>query len=585
MAESPLEVDFEQYDLLIMLGEKLLSGNSEIQTYQLTGLIEDIVGKGNEFKKLRSRLLAWLESSQEEKDLFHFPPDIRVLPGARVLEHAKALKIGFEPTLRETRSKKINTLSMDEKIDEGGESGLDKQAGETQGKRKPETNGQDKEKVGNRKRQKKIGAKEAPAPGTKYNSSMKVVNGQICGQLAQFPLEESDVAFTNDVVFGTSHIFSHTIANWRVINEDGEDVNILPSTPLSAKSKLYLLGVCGALNVETESGQRLALGWWLPDPDPEKRKWKASVEILWLRIRLTGFRPTALNFREENVTLMVAYGEKAQYILQSPHPEYAFRWEVCSEKFSEFDHFVDGDLTGARPSWFEDQWWTDVTKEHKEWVAKDSTVLRFQPASIPQVDRQVIKAEVNLAVAQGALERHEGLNAKDHRAIQALESSRPTHRRRTIGEQNISNKIKAIQACVDHRANDVREAESVVSLWRQKLDQAQKSKRKQRAKLAPLLNKVTESNESKAGKKFEQGKQGKQGKWDEQGKQDESTPIPPKSCDRLAVWSSESPSSPQQQQSHAGNLAWTSSEFNPRIFGGQLVLSQANPSKANFPSV
>jgi hypothetical protein len=47
---------------------------------------------------------------------------------------------------------------------------------------------------------------------------------------------------------------------------------------------VFLIACCGSLNVQTESGQRLLAGWWNPDPDPEEEAYKASIEVLWVKI-------------------------------------------------------------------------------------------------------------------------------------------------------------------------------------------------------------------------------------------------------------------------------------------------------------
>jgi hypothetical protein len=135
-------------------------------------------------------------------------------------------------------------------------------------------------------------------------------------------------------------------------------------------------------------------------------------------------------------------------VLQTPDPSYAPRWAHCFTNFAHAQEWVDVNLNGPCPSWFDAKWWEEVQDERKRWLELGEAL------DPPQI--KVIRRENDLLKAQGFLAYHEAKYRALHRKIEQYEGlirsnqfSKKTGRRggrRTIAERNHQKDIKKLDA-------------------------------------------------------------------------------------------------------------------------------------------
>jgi hypothetical protein len=135
-------------------------------------------------------------------------------------------------------------------------------------------------------------------------------------------------------------------------------------------------------------------------------------------------------------------------MLQMPVPSYVPCWAHCFTNFAHAQEWVDVNLNGPHPSWFDNKWWEEVQDECKPWLVLGEA---FDP---PQI--KVIRRENDLLRVQWFLVYHEAKCCALHQKIKQYEGliqSNQFHkktghqgRQHTIAKQNHQKDIKKLDA-------------------------------------------------------------------------------------------------------------------------------------------
>ncbi|KAG8691810.1 hypothetical protein FRC11_009008 [Ceratobasidium sp. 423] len=306
---------------------------------------------------------------------------------------------------------------------------------------------------------------EGEVPGTTYNKAIEVIGGNRIGASEAYPQEEEKVQFSGDKVFPGIKLYLRTATNWRVVDEKGNDSVIMTSGNVG----LFLIAACGALDGYSESSQRLAAGWWMPDPNPEERKWKAAVEIIWVRIPLVVIKVTPMMFRGVEMNMLVATSKRAMYVLQSPHDDYYGRWSVCVNQYGDHDPFTDQNLEGEKPDYIDQPNWDDLVRDHRAFKTMYPGMLDQQPPVVEEYDRQVYAAELSLQYALLQLRQVTHLDDQDREKIAQLERHGTRDPKLWRQQQERIKKVEELEKKIESRNITREEAQNRVNIQRANL--------------------------------------------------------------------------------------------------------------------
>ncbi|KAG8682904.1 hypothetical protein FRC11_014198, partial [Ceratobasidium sp. 423] len=259
-----------------------------------------------------------------------------------------------------------------------------------------------KKQVAAKKRDKEVASLNAQA---KHNDEIQSDDeGRVSGT-PEWPIDEEEYRFKSDLKLPTTDLFSRTATNFRFVNERGQPCVVLPEMK---RGRIFMIAVCGSLNGEYEGGVRLACGYWMVDVDPVKRAGKAPAEIVWLKIPVEGLGVETIDLMGgQPRDSLVVYGQTGHYILQSPDPTYHAWWRECRSYFNQYQDFQDVNVTGQMPKIFPvRQWWLDLQDEHRRLLAMcGADALDEELPQVGRAERQLIRAEIDFAMAQCTLDR------------------------------------------------------------------------------------------------------------------------------------------------------------------------------------
>ncbi|CAE6468450.1 unnamed protein product [Rhizoctonia solani] len=418
---------------------------------------------------LRLKCANWLSDLEENNWEYPWPEDILISPPVP----------GGSDTTKQAARTEEDSARAEQDTSKGKNTGKGKAPARTAqsppNRAKKVSNTESSGKEGRPKR--KLPAQE-DQPHVEYHPSVgEFVEGEDKpGDTPELAIDEAKMDFMGDVEDpGPNHLHIRAITNFMFVDKNRKLVPVALGPGGEGQKIVYLIGCCASLNLETEAGQRIAIGEWNSDPDPEKAKWKTVPQMCFMKIpvRWIGIESN-IHLRDEELNLLTVDGDLGAYVLQCPDPDYRHYWDQSLSLFPSQPVFVGIDpRTAQKPTFFDQVFWDDLKDEKARWDALEYPANPPSPPAITNLEKKVLGFHGNLVYYEAEV-RQIDRNIKGHEeAIQRLQESTTPKRqgpggqtRKTVAAKAARGQISQWQKAVHHMRERKDEAEQQVGRYR-----------------------------------------------------------------------------------------------------------------------
>ncbi|KAG8729125.1 hypothetical protein FRC10_004271 [Ceratobasidium sp. 414] len=249
---------------------------------------------------------------------------------------------------------------------------------------------------------------DAPSfDGERQNDAMALRHpdsGVRMGTDRRYPVQDSE-EFTFCAEKGLKRngdeLWIRSSTNFSFMNEGGEPVSIAEGP---CAQQTYLLGVSASINTEYESGCRIASGLWADDKLSRKR---TPVEMLWVKARVEHIKSATVPwFRNNGCKVLMVQSPTSAYVLQSPTPNYASRFQKCvvgGKKFQDSDYHL---AKGAE--WMPREFWSWIQEDVVRFTAAGKMSAPPNPPRQPSAVKDWLQVEGKLTNLQNQIFSLEG---------------------------------------------------------------------------------------------------------------------------------------------------------------------------------